>query len=114
MLKAATQEFIAGSRAMSDSINIDFGSVKKAAGVLRAINHHLRQSMLQLIGERGSLTVTELYHAMGLEQSVASQHLAILRKAGVVETSRDGKYIYYSVNGQRLKNLEDLSLQIIR
>jgi DNA-binding transcriptional ArsR family regulator len=37
-----------------------------------------------------------------LEQSVASQHLAILRRAGIVSTTRDGKFIYYSVNYQRL------------
>jgi DNA-binding transcriptional ArsR family regulator len=37
-----------------------------------------------------------------LEQSVASQHLAILRRAGIVSTTRDGKFIHYSVNYARL------------
>jgi DNA-binding transcriptional ArsR family regulator len=37
-----------------------------------------------------------------LEQSVASQHLAILRRAGIVATSRDGKFINYSVSYTRL------------
>ena len=40
-----------------------------------------------------------------LEQSVASQHLAVLRKAGFVTTTRDGKFIYYSVNAGRMLEL---------
>ncbi|MCH5689900.1 hypothetical protein LWM68_40125 [Niabella sp. W65] len=40
-----------------------------------------------------------------MEQSVASQHLAILRKADFVKTERDGKFIYYTVNTQRMKDL---------
>jgi DNA-binding transcriptional ArsR family regulator len=36
---------------------------------------------------------------------VASQHLAILRKAGFVKTDRDGKFIYYSVNTDRMQEL---------
>lgn len=73
--------------------------------VLRAINHKLRQQILKLIDESGKMTVTEIYVKLRLEQSVASQHLAILRKAGFVKTERDGKFIYYSVNTERLEEL---------
>lgn len=73
--------------------------------VLRAINHKLRQQILKLIDENGRMTVTEIYVKLRLEQSVASQHLAILRKAGFVKTERDGKFIYYSVNTDRLEEL---------
>ena len=73
--------------------------------VLRAINHKLRQQILKLIDENGRMTVTEIYVKLRLEQSVASQHLAILRKAGFVKTERDGKFIYYSVNTERLEEL---------
>ena len=58
-----------------------------------------------MIDEHGRITVTELYVKLRLEQSVASQHLAILRKAGFVKTVRDGKFIFYSVNTDRLKEL---------
>ena len=55
--------------------------------------------------QQGRITVTEIYVKLRLEQSVASQHLAILRKAGFVNTDRDGKFIYYSVNTNRLEEL---------
>ena len=87
------------------SLNVDLHNLKKAAMVLRAINHKLRQQILKLIDESGKMTVTEIYVKLRLEQSVASQHLAILRKAGFVKTERDGKFIYYSVSSERLEEL---------
>lgn len=86
-------------------LKVDLLNVKKAALVLRAVNHKLRQQILKQIDEQGRMTVTELYVKLRLEQSVASQHLAILRKAGFVNTDRDGKFIYYSVNANRLQEV---------
>lgn len=91
--------------ATGTGLNVELLNVKKAAIVLRAINHKLRQIILKLIDENGKMTVTEIYMHLRLEQSVASQHLAILRKAGFVKTQRDGKFIYYSVNYKRLEEL---------
>lgn len=88
-----------------ESLKVDLLNVKKAALILRAVNHKLRQQILKLIDEQGRITVTEIYVKLRLEQSVASQHLAILRKAGFVKTERDGKFIYYSVNSSRLEEL---------
>jgi DNA-binding transcriptional ArsR family regulator len=87
------------------TFDVDLLNVKKAGLVIRAVNHKLRQQILKLIDEHGKITVTELYVKLRLEQSVASQHLAILRKAGFVKTARDGKFIYYSVNAERMKEL---------
>lgn len=84
---------------------IDTLDIKKTVVYLRAINHKLRQMILKYIGEKGQVTVTEIFDHLLLEQAVASQHLAILRKAGFVKTKREGKFIYYSVNRQRLLDL---------
>ena len=83
-------------------VKVDFVHTKKAALILRSINHKLRQQIIKLLDESQKMTVTEIYVKLRLEQSVASQHLAILRRAGIVSTTRDGKFIYYSVNYQRL------------
>ena len=95
------------------SLKVDLLNVKKAALVLRAINHKLRQQLLKLIDEQGKVTVTELYVKLRLEQSVASQHLAVLRKAGFVTTTRDGKFIHYSVNISRLQELNQFVGQLL-
>lgn len=95
------------------ALKVDLLNVKKAALVLRAVNHKLRQQILRLIDEQGKMTVTELYLKLRLEQSVASQHLAILRKAGFVKTDRDGKFIYYSVNVSRMEDLNKFMEQLL-
>ena len=61
-----------------------------------------------MLEENKKLTVTEIYVKLRLEQSVVSQHLAILRRAGVVKTTRDGKFIYYSLNKERIAEIADL------
>jgi DNA-binding transcriptional ArsR family regulator len=85
--------------------SMDYHNLKKAALVLRALNHKLRQQLIKLIEDEGKLKVTDIYVRMRLEQSVASQHLAILRLAGIVSTERDGKFIYYTINRQRMEEI---------
>lgn len=89
-------------------VKIDYLNVKKAALVLRALNHKLRQQMIKMLEENNKMTVTDLYVQLRLEQSVASQHLAILRRAGIVKTERDGKYIYYKVNEDRVNQINQI------
>ena len=81
--------------------------------VLRAINHKLRQQIVRLLDEKKKLTVTDVYITMRLEQSVASQHLAILRRAGIVITQREGKFIYYAVNHKRLLEINKFAEELI-
>ncbi len=98
----------------SASLNVDYYSLKKAALVLRALNHKLRQQILKLIDEKKKITVTEIYVKLRLEQSVASQHLAILRLAGIVITERDGKFIYYSVNHKRIEEIGHFAENLLK
>lgn len=89
----------------NDNIRIDFLHMKKAMLILRALNHKLRQQILKLLDERRKMTVTEIYIELRLEQSVTSQHLAILRRANLVNATREGKFIYYSINYKRVKEV---------
>jgi DNA-binding transcriptional ArsR family regulator len=89
-------------------ILLDYAELRKAVLVLRAVNHKLRQRIIDLLEEGESMTVTDIYIKLRLEQSVASQHLAILRRAGVVKTERQGKFIYYSLDKNRLAQISRL------
>jgi len=95
-----------------EPLQLDTLQVKKAAIHLRALNHKLRQQILKKIDEKGRCTVTEIFTELFLVQAVASQQLAILRKAGFVKTSRSGKNIYYSVNLARLKEFLKTAQQL--
>lgn len=93
--------------------DIDYHNVRKAALILRALNHTLRQQIVKTIYENKKLTVTELYVKLRLEQSVASQHLAILRNAGIVTTRRDGKFIFYTLNFPRIEAINEFVKNLI-
>ncbi len=82
----------------------DFDQTKKAAAILRAMNHKLRRSILSVIDKTGTTNVTSIYKELNIEQSVASQHLAIMRRAKIVTASRTGKQILYSVNHERINH----------
>ncbi len=99
---SSSQSITISNKETSNSIKLDFLHLKKASLVLRSLNHKLRQQMIKLLDESDRMTVTEIYVKLRLEQSVASQHLAILRRAGIVITKRDGKFIYYAVNYERI------------
>lgn len=70
--------------------------LKKSATAFRAVSHPLRQRIIDLLKVK-DCCVTEVYSKLHIDQSVASQHLILLRKAGVVSSERRGKYVYYSL-----------------
>ena len=99
--------------AVQTALVIDAESMAKGRNVYRALCHPLRQQILQLIHKNGRMIVTELYHKLKIEQSVASQQLAILRSQRFVNTERQGKFIFYSVNYQRIKQVEAISHDLL-
>lgn len=77
-------------------------SLHISTGIMRALAHPLRLRMLQLLLRQQSACVQTLYSDLRIEQAVASQHLRILRQAGLVHTERRGKFIHYLPNPERL------------
>lgn len=102
MLKTKTQK----ARNASD-LELDFAKVKKAHFILRAVNHKVRQRMLNLIHRNKEMTVSEIYGKLRLEQSQTSAYLAILRRAGIVNARRDGQSVYYSINYKSVSFVEE-------
>ena len=99
LAKANSQGIINESE---NSLNINYLMIRKSSLILRALNHKLRQQIVQIIAQAEKITVTDLYIQLRIEQSVASQHLAILRKVDILTTQRNGKFIYYKINHQRV------------
>ena len=89
-------------------LTIDYADLRSAVLVLRAVNHDLRKDIIILLQRQENMTVTEIYVRLRVEQSVASQHLSVLRKAGIVIPTREGKFIRYSLNQERLELIAGL------
>ncbi len=67
-----------------------------AAGLLKALANEQRLMILcQLL--QGELSVGEINERVSLSQSALSQHLAVLRDAGIVRTERESQTIRYSL-----------------
>ena len=88
-------------------------TIREAKNVYRAINHNLRRQILELIHQRKKMTVTAIYRKLDIEQSLASQQLAILREAKIVNTERDRRHIYYSVNYVKIKDIHSISEKLL-
>lgn len=82
---------------------IDQQELELSAQILRAIAHPLRMRILSFIDGHKSINVNKIYTSLGLEQSITSQHLRILRNAGLVRTERDGKFVKYSIDYSRMR-----------
>lgn len=68
----------------------------EAAALLKALGNEQRLLILCNLLE-GELSVGELNERVDLSQSALSQHLAVLREGGLVETRRESQSIYYSL-----------------
>jgi ArsR family transcriptional regulator len=91
---------------------IDNNKLQQAANAIRAVNHDLRQRLLEFISENEPVMVTKMYHTLDIEQSVCSQHLKILRDAGFVSSKRVGKKQLYSVNYDRLEKFSQIVAEL--
>ena len=81
----------------------------QAASLLRALGNENRLLILCALME-GELSVGALNEVVDLSQSALSQHLALLRKDGLVKTRREAQTIYYSLaEGPALQVIEVLN-----
>ena len=85
-------------------VNINNEKLQLSSEILRALAHPLRLKILEFIDQNETINVNKIYNTLKLEQSITSQHLRILRLAGLVITQRDGKFIHYSIDYDKIDN----------
>ena len=85
--------------------------VTKAA-LFRTLGHPTRVRILELLRD-GERTVGALQEALGLDSSGTSQHLAALRRVGIVESRREGTSAHYRVTGPEVFDLLDAGRALI-
>ncbi len=105
--------FIKLTPLIGEEIKLDYNTLRRTVLVIRSVDHKLRQQIIKMLEESPRLTVTEIYIKLRIEQSIASQHLSILRRSGILLTKRSGKFIYYSLNKDRLVEIETLIKKLV-
>ena len=74
------------------------------AGLFRVLGHPARVRIIELL-RQGERSVGALQEGLGLESGATSQHLAALRRVGLVESRREGTSVYYRASDERVFEL---------
>ncbi|MCX5684103.1 MAG: metalloregulator ArsR/SmtB family transcription factor [Planctomycetota bacterium] len=73
--------------------------MKKFMAAAKALADENRVRVLGFLGG-GELCLCQIIEMLGLAPSTASKHMAILHQAGLVESRKDGRWIYYGLAGR--------------
>jgi ArsR family transcriptional regulator len=85
--------------------------IETAARALKAIAHPLRLKILCVLGPN-EVCVQDIVEAVGTSQSNISQHLAILRDKGVLQTRKHANRVFYRICDQRTLQLIALMREV--
>jgi ArsR family transcriptional regulator len=61
--------------------------------------------MVQILSDSGEANCVDLTKHAGLAQSTVSEHLRVLKEAGLITDRPDGRWMYYSLNVEGIKEL---------
>lgn len=81
---------------------------EQVAALAWAIAHPVRVRILRLLSAREACVCGEIVDQFSLAQSTVSQHLKIMKDAGLIEGEVDGPKVCYCINPARLKELKTL------
>jgi len=72
--------------------------------MFKALAVETRVRIIELLKAKGPLCVNDIAKSIGITPAAVSQHLKILRQAGLVRSERRGYWIPYSINEEALEN----------
>jgi ArsR family transcriptional regulator len=70
--------------------------------VLKALADETRLRILKILHEKDELCVCEIMQVLDISQTRASRNLNILKDVGFVKDRRDGLWVYYSINHEKI------------
>ncbi len=79
----------------------------KSAAFLKALGNAKRLEIVGIL-RKGEKKVGDLEKNIGISQSALSQHLAVLRTAGIVSTRRSAQSVFYSLSDNKCHRLLEL------
>ena len=80
-------------------------AIRELAQVFKLLSDETRLRILFYLAQNGELHVTDLCNRLGQSQPAVSHHLALLRVSGLIESRREGKHNFYSVQTEHFGDL---------
>ena len=81
---------------------------EELAKLAKAIGHPARVRILRMLSRKEARVCSQIVDELPLAQSTVSEHLRILKEAGLVRSSQDGPRVGYCINFDRLRRLKAL------
>ena len=109
-------QIMAKRRAMTTDMemkSIDAEIFDRQARICKAFAHPARLQLLDLVS-KGITGVAEVQEQLGISKTNVSQHLAILKAAGVLETRRHGKQVYCYITIPEVKQACQLIHKVLQ
>ena len=82
----------------------------RVSELLKVAAHPQRLAILDALGSKRRLCVSDLTDLLGIEQAILSQHLTLMRDKGLLRVEKEGKYSFYFLKQpgflKIIKNLE--------
>lgn len=82
------------------------------AGLAKALGHPVRVQIMRILAARNSCVCGDLVEHLPLAQSTVSQHLKVLKQAGLIQGEVDGPRICYCVEPRTLRRFRMLAAGI--
>ncbi len=83
------------------------------AELCKTLANPKRLEILEILKESPEISVNELAERLEIPKANTSQHLAVLRQAGVVATRKDGINVFYSLRSTKISEACALTRQIL-
>ncbi len=78
------------------------------AAIAKVLAHPARVSILEYIARQKSCICGDIVDEIGLSQPTISQHLQVIRQAGLIQGSYEGKSICYCLDVERFREFQEL------
>ncbi len=86
--------------------DVDRAEAERMAGIAKALADPVRLQLVDVLRKHaGKVCVCELVPLFALSQPTVSHHLGVLRKAGIVDSERNGLWAYYYVKTEALEEV---------
>ena len=90
------------------SASLEGTAADRLAAIAKALGHPVRVRILRLLLERASCYCGEIVDELPLAQATVSQHLKVLKDAGLIRGTIDGPRVCYCADREQLASLQQL------